>query len=125
MAPHDSPESRDAPGPIVRLHSFKVPVRSQASFLTEFDGLLEAASGARGFLGHETFLGGRNPRHVVLLTAWASKRSCEAFFAAAELVAARKRIVFKYLDAAEFFRVHEDSRSPAFAPARFAGRMSP
>jgi len=125
MAPSDSPDSRDAHGPIVRLHSFKVPVRSQTSFLTEFDGLLAAASSARGFLGQETFLGGRNPRHVVLLTAWASKRACESFFVTAELVAARKRLVFKYLDAAEFFRVHQDARALASPLARFAGRLAP
>jgi heme-degrading monooxygenase HmoA len=125
MTPADSPESRDAHSPIVRLHSFKVPVRSQSSFLTEFDGLLAAASAARGFIGHETFLGGRNPRHVVLLTAWASKRACETFFVAAESVAARRRIVFKYLDATEFFRVHEDARGLAFPLARFTGRPAP
>jgi len=125
MTPTGESESRDPHGPIVRLHSFQVPVRSQASFLTEFDGLLAAAATARGFLGHETFLGGRNPRHVVLLTAWASKRACEAFFAAAESVAARKRVVFKYLDATEFFRPHEDPRGAGLPLARLAGLASP
>ena len=118
MYANEPPESREAHGPVVRLHSFKVPVRSQGAFLAEFEGLLSAASAARGFLGQETFLGGRNPRHVVLLTAWSSKRACESFFAAAALVAARKRVVFRYLEDAEFFRVHDDARGVPLALGR-------
>jgi heme-degrading monooxygenase HmoA len=102
----DRPESG---GPVVRLHSFKVPVRTQSDFLGEFDALLATMRGARGFLGEETFLGGRNPRHVVLLSAWASKRACESFFETAAAPAPRRRLLFKYLEESEFFR----SREPA------------
>ncbi len=108
-------ERPDGSGPLVRLHSFKVPVRTQAEFLHEFDGLVDSMRAARGFLGEETFLGGRNPRHVVLLSAWASKRACEAFFAAAEAPALRKRVVFKYLEGAEFFRSRESAAARVFA----------
>jgi heme-degrading monooxygenase HmoA len=108
-------ERRDAFGPIVRLHSFKVPVRTQSEFLVEFDALLSAMRAARGFLGHQTFVGGRNPRHVMLLSAWSSKRGCESFFEAAEAPPQRKRRVFRYLEAAEFFREHEGARSFALA----------
>lgn len=105
-------ERPDAGGPVVRYHSFKVPVRTQSDFLTEFDALLDAMRASRGFLGEETFLGGRNPRHIVLLSAWASKRACESFFEAAAAPAPRRRLLFKYLEASEFFR----SRDPgAFA----------
>lgn len=97
-------QGADLHGPVVRLLSFKVPVRTQAEFLVEFDALLASMRLSRGFLGEETFIGGRNPRHVVLLSAWSSKRPCEAFFAAAEAPSTRKRLVFRYLDAAEFFR---------------------
>jgi heme-degrading monooxygenase HmoA len=97
----------------VRLHSFKVPVRTQTEFLEEFDALLSAMRTARGFLGHQTFVGGRNPRHVVLLSAWGSKRTCEAFFAIAQAPPQRKRRMFQYLEAAEFFREHEGA---AFLP---------
>lgn len=106
---------REARGPLVRLHSFKVPVRTQGEFLEEFEALLATMSSARGFLGHQTFVGGRNPRHVVLLTAWNSKRNCEAFFAAASHLARRRRRVFKYLEATEFFRPHE---APVFGGLR-------
>lgn len=115
-------ERRDAFGPIVRLHSFKVPVRTQAEFLVEFDVLLSGMRAARGFLGHQTFVGGRNPRHVVLLSAWGSKRGCEAFFEAAEAPPQRKRRVFRYLEAAEFFREHEGARR--FAMAAGLGRRA-
>lgn len=102
----DRPESG---GPVVRLHSFKVPVRTQSDFLGEFDALLATMGQARGFLGEETFLGGRNPRHVVLLSAWSSKRACESFFELAAAPAARRRLLFNYLEDSEFFR----SREPA------------
>jgi quinol monooxygenase YgiN len=105
----------DSSGPLVRLHSFKVPVRTQGEFLHEFDALVEAMRAARGCLGEETFLGGRNPRHVVLLSAWASKRACESFFAAAEAPPLRKRVVFKYLEGAEFFRSRESAAARVFA----------
>lgn len=111
------PERPDGHGPVVRLHSFKVPVRTQGEFLAEFDVLLDAMRAARGFLGDETFLGGRNPRHVVLLSAWGSKRSCEAFFALAEAPAQRRRLVFKYLEGAEFFRSREDAALRLFTAA--------
>lgn len=97
-------QGADAHGPVVRLLSFKVPVRTQGEFLSEFDSLVRAMRLSRGFLGEETFIGGRNPRHVVLLSAWSSKRPCEAFFAAAEAPSTRKRLVFRYLEGAEFFR---------------------
>ncbi|HKZ58870.1 MAG TPA: hypothetical protein VJ547_03345 [Candidatus Thermoplasmatota archaeon] len=104
-------------GPVVRLLSFKVPVRTQGDFLAEFDSLVSAMRLARGFLGEETFIGGRNPRHVVLLSAWSSKRLCEGFFAAAEAPSTRKRLVFRYLEEAEFFR----SRKAAALVFRAAG----
>lgn len=107
MAVFAQDERPDAHGPVVRLHSFKVPVRTQHEFLAEFDALLDAMHLSRGFLGEETFLGGRNPRHVVLLSAWSSKRACAAFFEAAEAPAPRRRLVFKYLEGAEFFRSRE------------------
>lgn len=106
--------SRDGTGPIVRLLSFQVPVRSQAEFLDEFEALLEGMTKARGYVGHETLLGGRNPRHFVALTAWSSKRHCEAFFEAAQAAARHKRLVFKYLERSEFLRAHEGPTSGLF-----------
>jgi heme-degrading monooxygenase HmoA len=103
---------------VFRLHSFKVPVRTQGGFLAEFDALTASMRTARGFLGEETFLGGRNPRHVVLLSAWSSKRACEAFFEAAEAPAPRKRLLFRYLEAAEFFRARDGAPQAALAAAR-------
>jgi len=102
-------DRRDAGGPVVRLHSFKVPVRTQSEFLAEFDALLSGMRLTRGFLGEETFLGGRNPRHVVLLSAWSSKRACESFFEAAEAPSHRRRLVFRYLEQSEFFRSRDAS----------------
>ena len=113
-------ERPDAGGPLVRLHSFMVPVRMQGEFLAEFDALLTSMRGARGFLGEETFLGGRNPRHVMLLSAWASKRACEAFFEAAAAPALRRRVLFKYLEGAEFFRTREPAALLALTAARRA-----
>ena len=110
-------ERPDASGPVVRYHSFKVPVRTQSDFLNEFDALLDAMRGARGFLGEETFLGGRNPRHVLLLSAWGSKRACESFFEAAAAPAPRRRLLFKYLEASEFFRSRDPGAFAAFAAA--------
>jgi heme-degrading monooxygenase HmoA len=66
-------------------------------------------------VGHETLLGGRNPRHVVVLTAWVSKRHCESFFEEASAMARRKRLVFRYLDRSEFFRAHKAPSSALFA----------
>ena len=110
---HD--DRADTSGPLVRLHSFQVPVRTQSEFLHEFDALLAAMRLSRGFLGEETFLGGRNPRHIVLLSAWSSKRACEAFFVAAEAPALRKRVVFKYLEGTEFFRSRDSAALRAFS----------
>ena len=111
--------SPDEKGPIFRMLSFKVPVRSQSEFLGEFDALLDSMAGARGFLGNETFLGGRNPRHVVIISAWVSKRACETFFEGAEAVARRKRVIFRYLDRSEFLRAHEGRVGiPGLSPAR-------
>jgi heme-degrading monooxygenase HmoA len=111
----------DMHGPVFRLLSFKVPVRTQSEFLREFDALVDSMRLSRGFLGDETFLGGRNPRHVVLLSAWSSKRLCEAFFLEAAAPPTRKRLVFRYLDAAEFFRSREAVplmfRAPGVRPA--------
>lgn len=111
----------EAHGPVFRLLSFKVPVRTQSVFLVEFDQLVAAMRLARGFLGEETFIGGRNPRHVVLLSAWSSKRLCEAYVAAAESPASRKRLIFRYLEAAEFFRSRPAApfglRAPGARPA--------
>ena len=112
MAP--SAPIADGAGPVVRLLSFKVPVRTQTEFLSEFDALVSSMRIARGFLGEETFIGGRNPRHIMLVSAWSSKRLCEAFYAAAEAPASRKRLVFRYLEAAEFFK----SRDAALLHAR-------
>jgi heme-degrading monooxygenase HmoA len=100
---------------VVRLLSFQVPVRSQAEFLAEFEGVVAGMTAARGYLGHETFLGGRNPRHVLALTAWDSKRHCESFFEEAQAVARRKRLVFRYLERSEFFKAHEAPSSALFA----------
>ena len=108
-------ERPEPSGPVVRLHSFQVPVRTQGEFLTEFDGLLSSMRASRGYLGDETFLGGRNPRHVVLLSAWSSKRACEAFFEAAATNASRRRLLFKYLDGAEFFRSRDGAAMAALA----------
>ena len=108
-------ERPETGGPVVRLHSFQVPVRTQADFLAEFDSLLAAMRASRGYLGDETFLGGRNPRHVVLLSAWSSKRSCEAFFEAAATAASRRRLLFKYLEGSEFFRSRDGVSLSAIA----------
>ena len=118
METSEGADRPEAGGPVVRLHSFKVPVRTQTEFLSEFDALLETMRGSRGFLGEETFLGGRNPRHVMLLSAWTSKRACEAFFALAEAPPVRKRVVFKYLEGAEFFRSRESAAARIFAIPR-------
>lgn len=118
-------ERADGTAPLVRWHSFKVPVRTQSEFLAEFDALLEAMRLARGFLGEETFLGGRNPRHVVLLSAWASKRACEAFFAVAEAPAQRRRLVFRYLEDAEFFRSREAAALRLLGAPFRAGARAP
>jgi heme-degrading monooxygenase HmoA len=107
--------TRDGAGPIVRLLSFHVPVRSQSEFLEEFERICAGMAGARGYLGHETFLGGRNPRHVLVLTAWSSKRQCETFFEEAQALARRRRLVFRYLARSEFFRAHEAPASLALA----------
>lgn len=112
--------SREGTGPIVRLLSFQVPVRSQAGFLAEFEALIGGMTKARGYVGHETLLGGRNPRHVLALTAWSSKRHCEAFFEQAEAAARRKRLVFKYLERSEFLRAHEVPLSGPSAGLRAA-----
>ena len=111
----------DSGGPLVRLHSFQVPVRTQSEFLAEFDALLDSMRMARGFLGEETFLGGRNPRHIVLVSAWSSKRACEAFFVAAEAPAMRKRVVFKYLEGTEFFRSRDSAAARVFASRHSLG----
>ena len=115
MPPSERPPAREGTGPIVRLLSFQVPVRSQSDFLAEFEAMVAGMAGARGYLGHETFLGGRNPRHVLVLTAWTSKRQCEAFFDGASALARRKRLVFRYLERSEFFRAHEAPASALLA----------
>jgi heme-degrading monooxygenase HmoA len=118
----DRADRHEPSGPVVRLHSFQVPVRTQGNFLMEFDALLAAMRAARGYLGDETFLGGRNPRHVVLLSAWGSKRACEAFFEAASAPAARRRLLFKYLDGSEFFRSRDPAAFAALALPRRPAR---